>query len=147
MLLEKELVVRNEQAGLNGEAKVRLQRDQERQRQRVAEMGRTIDFLRSDVRRLDEERIELRETYRKDMQRLTAERDAYMDEVDRMAFIMTERNATSEEVLSRAKGEDDGARPLGPARHLDRKDIPSSRPRSVRGYILPSISCRVIAID
>lgn len=108
VLLEKELVVRNEQAGLNGEAKVRLQRDQDRQRQRVAEMGRTIDFLRSDVRRLDEERIELRETYRKDMQRLTAERDGYMDEVDRMAFIMTERNATSEEVLTRAKGEGDG---------------------------------------
>ena len=31
-----------------------------------------------------------------------------MDEVDRMAFVMTERNATSEEVLSRAKGEGQG---------------------------------------
>ena len=76
VLLEKELVVRNEQAGLNGEAKERLTRDRERQNQRLAEAGRTIDFLRAEVRRLDEERIELRETYRKDMQRLTAERAA-----------------------------------------------------------------------
>lgn len=60
------------------------------------------------MRRLDEERIELRETYRKDVQKLTQERDAYMDEVDRLSFVLTERNATSEEVLSRAKGETEG---------------------------------------
>jgi len=108
VLLEKELVVRNEQAGLNGEAKERLTRDRERQNQRLAEAGRTIDFLRADVRRLDEERIELRETYRKDMQKLTAERGAYMDECDRLTFVLQERNATSEEILSRAKGEGAG---------------------------------------
>ena len=108
VLLEKELVVRNEQAGLNGEAKERLTRDRERQNQRLAEAGRTIEFLRADVRRLDEERIELRETYRRDMQKLTAERGAYMDECDRLTFVLQERNATSEEILSRAKGESEG---------------------------------------
>eukprot|EP01052_Picozoa_sp_SAG31_P006458 SAG31_NODE_297_length_18175_cov_68.266659_14_plen_679_part_00 len=108
VLLEKELVVKSEKAKLDGEEKERLERDRARQAQRLTEAGRTIDFLRSDVRRLDEERIELRETYRKDVQKLTQERDAYMDEVDRLSFVLTERNATSEEVLSRAKGETEG---------------------------------------
>jgi chromosome segregation ATPase len=108
VLLEKELVVKTEKLTLAGEDKDRLERERDRQNQRLTEGGRTIDFLRSDVRRLDEERIELRETYRKDVQKLTQERDAYMDETDRLQFVLTERNATSEEVLSRAKGETEG---------------------------------------
>ena len=35
----------------------------------------------------------------------------------------------------------------GSRRYLDKKDIPSSRPLNVSGYILPSMSWRVMAID
>ena len=105
VLLQKELAVRQDQQERERAENLKVAADLERVKSRLEEAARTIDFLRADVRRLDEERAALRISHRNALQRVEAERDAYEKEVERLGFFITESNAQSEEVLVRASVE------------------------------------------